>query len=256
MVVQAMKRILSALSIVLVSLILFVPRASVSGASDVLKVGTESTFPPFVFREPSGDLAGFEIDLVRAIASRLDKEALFIDMAFDALLPSLSGGRIDLIAAGLSITPERLKRADFSKPYFFSRDAIVVRDEENVPGSMDDLAGKNVTVQARTIQDDHLTTKGNVRLLRYESTGEALRAVLEGKADAAFMDGTAAERFLKDDPLLGAGLRISFSGRITSDAMGLAVRKIDSDLLRQLNEAIDALSSEGYLEELRKKWFD
>ncbi len=68
----------------------------------------------------------------------------------------------------------------------------------------------------------------------------------------AFMDGIK-KRFLKDDEVLGTGLRISFSGRVTSDAMGLAVRKIDSDLLDQLNSALDALSSEGYLEELQSE---
>lgn len=251
-----MKRTLSALSVILIALFLCGPCPSVSGASDVLRVGTESTFPPFVFRDQSGKLAGFEIDLLQAIALRLDKEVHFMDMAFDALLPSLSGGRIDLIAAGLSITPERLKRAAFSKPYFFSRDAIVVRIADKVPGKMDELAGRTVTVQVRTIQDDHLTSRGDVKVVRYERSGEALRAVLSGEADAAFMDGTAAERFLKDDEVLGTGLRISFTGRVTSDAMGLAVRKIDSDLLEQLNSAIDALSSEGYMEELRKKWFD
>ena len=244
------------LALMLVVLAAFCPLIEAYGTPEgALRVGTESSFPPFVFRDDSGGLEGFEIDLAKAVASELDREVIFIDMAFDALLPALSAGRIDMIAAGLSITPERLKRAYFSKPYFFSRDAVVVRKGEAGPSDTDWFKGRRVTVQARTIQDDHLTSMGGVDIIRYQRSGEALRAVLEGKADAAFMDGVSAERFLVDDHSLGEGLKVALSGQITSGAMGLAVRKIDGELLEKVNSALEALSAEGHLDQLREKWF-
>ena len=222
---------------------------------EILRIGTESSFPPFAFRDDTGNLAGFDVDLARAVASRLNKKAVFVDMAFDALLPALSAGKIDMIAAGLSVTPGRLKRADFSRPYFFSHDAIVTRKGEAWPGDPDRLKGRKVTVQAGTIQDEYLTSMGGVEILRFQRAGEALRRVLERGADASFMDGVSVERYLADDPVLGEGLMVAFSGRITAEAMGFAVSKIDGELLEGVNDALEALSAEGYLHDLGKKWF-
>jgi len=221
----------------------------------ILRIGTESSFPPFVFRDDSGNLAGFDVDLARSVASRLDKEVVFVDMAFDALLPALTAGKIDMVVAGLSVTPERLKRADFSRPYFFTHDAIVVRKEDSGPKDTNWLKSRRVTVQAGTIQDEYLTSIGGVEILRFQKSGEALRGVLEGRADASFMDGVSAERYLADDPSFKEGLVVAFSGRVTSEAMGFAVRKIDELLLEEVNSVLEALSTEGYLDDLGKKWF-
>ncbi|MGB4209487.1 MAG: transporter substrate-binding domain-containing protein [Thermovirgaceae bacterium] len=244
---------------VMLALVLALSFYGTASASDtqggILRIGTESSFPPFAFRDDTGNLAGFDVDLARTVASRLNKEAVFVDMAFDALLPALSAGKIDMIAAGLSVTPERSKRADFSRPYFFTHDAIVTRKGEAWPGDADRLKGRRVTVQAGTIQDEYLTSMGEVEILRFQRAGEALRRVLEGGADASFMDGVSVERYLADDPVLGEGLMVAFSGRITAEAMGFAVRKIDGVLLEEVNAALEALSAEGYLDDLGKKWF-
>ena len=87
------------------------PAAASEARVGVLRIGTESSFPPFAFRDDTGNLAGFDVELAKTVASRLNKEVVFVDMAFDALLPALSAGKIDMIAAGLSVTPERSKRA-------------------------------------------------------------------------------------------------------------------------------------------------
>ena len=231
------------------------PAAGSEARVGVLRIGTESSFPPFAFRDDTGNLAGFDVELARTVASRLNKEVVFVDMAFDALLPALSAGKIDMIAAGLSVTPERSKRAEFSRPYFFSHDAIVTRKGEAGPRDAVGLKGRRVTVQAGTIQDEYLTSMGEVEILRFQRAGEALRRVLEGGADASFMDGVSVERYLADDPVLGEGLMVAFSGRITAEAMGFAVRKIDGVLLEEVNAALEALSAEGYLDDLGKKWF-
>ena len=250
-----MKKYFKVILVLVMALSFFNPAEVFAAQEGILRVGTESSFPPFVFRDDSGNVAGFDVDLARSVASRLDKEIVFVDMAFDALLPALSAGKIDMVVAGLSVTPERLKRADFSRPYFKTHDAIIDRKEKPGPRDINRLKNKKDTVQPSTIHDKYLTSMGGVEILRFQKSGEALRWVLEGRADASFMDGVSAERYLADDPSFGEGLVVAFSGRVTSEAMGFAVRKIDELLLEEVNSALEALSAEGYLDDLGKKWF-
>lgn len=238
---------------------LLLPGGSVQAVTaqdtDVIRVGTESTFPPFVFREAGGELAGFDIDLVNAVLARLGKKAEFVDIAFDALIPALADGRIDMIAGGLSVTPERLERVDFSKIYFTSSDAVVTRVGEPRPGRMGELRGRTVAVQARTTQDDYLTVGGGILLKRFQRSDEALRSVLAGNADAAFMDHAVVKRFLAEDAGFGKGLRIAFVERLSCDGMAFAARKNDRSFLEEIDRALDELKKEGFLRELEKKWF-
>ena len=230
-------------------------QADPARAADAVRVGTESTFPPFVFRDADRGLAGFDIDLVNAIFSRLGRKAEFVDIAFDALIPALTGGKIDMIAGGLSVTPERLKRVNFSKIYFTSSDAVVTRAGEPSPVSIGELRGKTVAVQARTTQDDYLTVGEDVLVRRFQRSNEALMAVLEGRADAAFMDHAVVKRYLEDNSEFGKGLRIAFTENLSCDGMAFAVRKMDNALLEDVNRALDELKKEGFIEELEKKWF-
>jgi len=221
----------------------------------IIRVGTESTFPPFVFRGSGGELAGFDIDLASEVLSRLGRKPRFVGAAFDALIPALVEGKIDMIAGGLSVTPERLERVDFSKVYFTSKDAVVTRANDTRPADMAALRGKTVAVQARTTQDDYLTIEGRVLLRRFQSSREALRAVLSGGADAAFMDAEVAKSFLSGDADFGRGLAVAFENSLSLGGMAFAFRKIDNSFVRDVNGVLDELVSEGYLEKLENKWF-
>ena len=87
-------------------------------ARDLLRVGTEPTFAPFEFLDTeTKQFAGFDMDLIRAVADKAGYDVEILNMGFDALIPALMTRSIDVIAAGLSITEERAKRVDFTKPY-------------------------------------------------------------------------------------------------------------------------------------------
>ena len=92
-----------------------------------IKVGTEPTFAPFEFQEKdSKEFAGFDMDLARAIGKQLGKKVEIQNMGFDALIPALNSGNIDVVAAGMSITDERNKAVTFSDPYYTSGLVVVV----------------------------------------------------------------------------------------------------------------------------------
>ena len=92
----------------------------------VVKLGTNANFPPFEYVEGT-DIVGFDISMGQYIAKNYRAKLEVVDMAFDSLIPALSSGAIDFIAAGMSVTEERKKNVDFSDPYYASEQVIIIR---------------------------------------------------------------------------------------------------------------------------------
>jgi len=91
-----------------------------------LKIGTNATFPPYEYYE-KGVIVGIDADLAKIIAERLGKCAVIEDMEFDAIIPALQSGKIDMGMAGMTVTPERLKNIDFTESYTIARQVVVER---------------------------------------------------------------------------------------------------------------------------------
>ncbi|MCR5612726.1 transporter substrate-binding domain-containing protein [Treponema sp.] len=103
-----------------------IPAVDAVQSSKIVKLGTNATFPPFEYVEGK-DVVGFDITMGQYIANTYNANLQVVDMAFDSLIPALSSGAIDFIAAGMSVTEERKKNVDFSVPYFASEQVIIVR---------------------------------------------------------------------------------------------------------------------------------
>ena len=123
-----------------------------SGIPKVIRVGSETTFPPFEFTKDD-KYVGFDLDLADAVIKQMGSQMEFKSMGFDALIPAVQSGQIDLIAAGLDATPEREKQVAFSDPYFTQNGyIIIVRKDNNDIKDWADLEGKNVGAQVGTQQ--------------------------------------------------------------------------------------------------------
>lgn len=103
-----------------------IPEIQASKATTTIKLGTNAAFPPFEYVEGK-NIVGFDITMGEKIAATADSKLEVVDMAFDSLIPALQAGKIDFIAAGMSVTEERKKNVDFSVPYFASEQVIIVR---------------------------------------------------------------------------------------------------------------------------------
>src|SRR6187551_720933 len=108
-----------------------------------LTVATEGTYRPFSFHEEgTGDLAGYDVELIEAVADKLGLDVKFEETQWDAIFAGLDAGRFDLIANQVSINPEREAKYLFSDPYTVSPGVIVVKEDDDSIESFDDLAGK------------------------------------------------------------------------------------------------------------------
>ena len=119
---------------------------STQTTSNKLIVGTNATFVPFEFKdEKTQDYTGFDIDLIRAIGKRINKDVELKNVAFDALIPALNTHDIDVAASGMTITKARSEKVLFSSPYYENALAVVYKDGANIT-SLDDLKGKKIAM--------------------------------------------------------------------------------------------------------------
>ncbi len=229
---------------------------------DTLLVGTESTFRPFEFRDPSGELVGFDVDLVNILAEKIGKKVEFVDMAFDGLIPALLVGKIDIIAAGMSATAERAKRIAFTKSYRITAESkalsVVAKADGEAPKALEDLAGMTVAVQLGTIQDDFMTSiedqVGLIEIKRYGKTADAMREILLGRVDAGCFDGSVSHQTITNTKDFNGKLKICFYAPMNSNGPALGISKKDPQLVQALNGALEEfMASPEYLE-LVDKW--
>jgi len=224
--------------------------------SDIIKVGTESTFRPFEFRSADNKIVGFDMDLAKMIGDKLDKKVEIVDMSFDSLIPALLTGKINMIAAGMSNTAERAKKVAFSDPYYSAPDAVIVKnDNENIK-VMDNLEGKKCSVQLGTIQDGFVSGLNNIDIKRFSKTDDALREVLLGRVDFAVVDSTVASEILKSSKDFSGKLKVAFKFKIgkPDSAMALAMNKKDPEFVSAVNKALEELNDAGELNKLEDKW--
>ncbi len=219
---------------------------------DILKVGTDATFPPFEsVDENTNEYVGFDIDLVRAIGEHMNREVEIVNVAFDGLIPGLVNGNYDFVAAAMTVTPDRAESVDFSDAYFQASQVILVRDDNNSIQGPDDLEGKYVTVQIGTTGDLYVSDSNVGRVGRFNSAPEALLEVSNKNADACVVDKGVAERYVAQNPGQVRIVGVPF----TDESYAMAVRRGNKELLDKLNAAIRAIREDGTYDQIYSKWF-
>ncbi len=225
-------------------------------ARDTLRVGTEPTFAPFEFLDTqTKEFSGFDMDLIRAIADKAGYDVKILNMGFDALLPALSTGSIDVIAAGMSITEERAKRVDFTEPYYQTGLSFLVRkDDAQKLSNFDALEGKRIAVQIGTTGADKAKEIKDAKIVAFNTTSEAFMDLSSGGADAVVMDRPVIGYFLKTKPRIAQNLQLQ-SEIADAESFGFAVRKGNTELLDKLNAAYRELVESGDVKKIFSKWF-
>ncbi|AMW32866.1 amino acid ABC transporter substrate-binding protein, PAAT family [Fervidobacterium changbaicum] len=217
-----------------------------------LIVGTEPTFPPFEFVDEKNQIVGFDIDIANELAKRLGVKLEIVSLPFDSLIPALLQGKIDLAIAGMTITEERAKVVDFSKPYFEANQAIVVRkDGKFEPKKLEELVGKKVAVQLGTTGDLVVSEINGIQVVRFQKFTDAFLELQNARVDAVVLDEAPAKAYVKKFPKFVISSVID-----TGETYGIAVRKGNKELLNFVNQTLDILKSSGTYNKLLQKWFE
>lgn len=243
-------------AIALAAIALFAAQAAFAASAldkDTLIAGTESTYPPYEMRNEKGELVGFDIELTEIIAQRLGKKVVWQDMAFDGLIPSIMTNKIDIVAAGMSATKERMRVVAFSLPYEISYSAFVMKSGA-LAKDTDELAGKAVAVQIGTVQETFARSLGNVEVKTFQKFDDCVREVILGRAAATLMDIPVAKSYVAAKDFVGK-VDIAFNKQITGADKAIAMSKDDKAFIEAVNKVIADMEYSGELEALREKWF-
>lgn len=228
-----------------------IPNNNDSNEKETITVGGYVYDYPFLYHLPNGDIGGFDYDMLNEIARISDLKLEFIQKDFIDLIPGLLDKQVDIISAGISITEERKKLFNFSKKYYSSGQTLMVNKDNTDIKTIEDLKGKNIGVISGTISDDLVSAIEGVNVVGFDSTGSVLLSLKVEKIDGAVLDESTIINYLKLDDTLKSILGVTFP----KTDYGYGIRKEDTELLEKINYGLDVVMTNGFYDQLIKKYF-
>ncbi|MEZ0169772.1 lysine/arginine/ornithine ABC transporter substrate-binding protein [Microvirga sp. TS319] len=253
-----------------------------SAQEKTVKIATEGAYAPWNFTGPGGKLEGFEVDLANDLCARMKVKCEIVAQDWDGIIPALQAKKYDAIMAGMSITDERKKTIDFSRPYAAGPNGFLVPKDSplaKMPGTGQAynlttqpeaaekaidavkplLKGKTIGVQGSTIHANFADKyyKGTAEIREYKTTEAHDLDLAAGRIDAVLADATSIigtlekPEFKNDFVLVGP----SITGGLLGAGVGVGLRKDETDLKNSFNEAIQAAVQDGTVKKLSEKWF-
>jgi len=216
--------------------------------------GIDANFPPFAFIDKTGTPSGFDVEAMNWIAKEMGYEVEHKAFDWDGIVTSLLTKKIDMVASGMSITADRLKKVAFTNPYWTIQQVMVVKKDSGL--TIEDLLkGKKIvgvqqgTSEAKWLKEAAQKNAWNFELRYYNSSPLAVEDILNGRISAAAMDDAPAKDAAdkKDVKILG-----TFG--MESEEFGYAIRKEDTQLIKDMNEGLKRLMASDHWKALIKKY--
>lgn len=207
-------------------------------------------YPPFNFYNDENQLVGFDIDVCKEVAGRLEVEFKPVTTEWSGIIPGLTSGVYDGILGSMAITADREEIVDFSVPYYYSGAQVIVREGSSFV-SPEDLKGKKVGMATgTTFEKDAETLEAEIKL--YKDDNLTLMELQNGGIDAVITDRVVGVNAINkgnfDFKLLGSPLR--------SENIAVAFRQEDDTLREAVNKILEEMHSDGTLSELSQKWLN
>lgn len=222
-------------------------------APQVVHVGTEGTYPPFTYRDPKTDeLAGFDIEVMKAVGEEAGWDVEFVEAPFDSLFPALDSKRIDVIANQVTINPEREARYLFSTPYTYSHGVIVTAHDTDDITTLADLKGRT-TAQTSSSNWAQVARDADADVKYVQDFGPGVQLLTQGRVDAIVNDNIAVLDYLATS----GNDEVKIAGNAGDETLeqALTFRQGDADLREQADNALAALADDGTLAKISEKYF-
>lgn len=222
-------------------------------ARGTLKIALEGTYPPFNFKDQkSGQLAGYDVEVARLVAARLDLTPEFVSTEWSAILAGLAAGRYDVIISQVGISPKREQAFDFSIPYTYSNAQLIVRKNDTARyASLADLKGKKLGVGQGSVFEQQAKAVPGIVVKSYPAAPENLQDLAVGRIDAALNDSLMVAYLLKNSRLpIQAGARVGAPERT-----GIAFQKGSPQFKAAVDKVLTDAGADGSLKAISVKWF-
>ena len=221
----------------------------------VYVVGTDAAYAPFESQNEKGEIVGFDIEVVRAIAAKTGIEVKFVNTPWEGIFNALGQGDRDMVVSAVTITAERKGTMDFSNPYFDAQQLIAVKDNSKV-AKFADLIKLKVGVQTGTTGDEAVTKllgKTSTNIKRFESTPLALKELEAGGVDAVVADNGVVINYVANNP--GGKFKSIADKEFVPEQYGIALKKGNTELQAKLNQGLAAIRADGSYAKIYAKYF-
>lgn len=222
------------------------------------KVAMEPTFPPFdTIDEETQELAGFDVDMMEAIAADQGFKLEWVNMGFDGLIPALQAGNIDIIASGMNASEERREKVDFSTTYYDSGLVLAVKAGNTAIKSVDDLtpdmkAGGQIGTTGADLATELYETGKTGEAKIYNGLDVAVMDLMNGTIDVLINDLPVTKAYMDAKP----GTIEIVGDVLNAESYGYAVQKDNTELLEKINTGMQNLKDSGKFDEIYAKWFE
>lgn len=208
---------------------------------------------PFEYKDEDGHIIGFDVDLMKAVAQKMDAEAEFNNLPFEQIFHFVGDKKIQLGISAIGATEERKKHVSFSDPYYsLGSYVIVVRPGTEGIHGPEDLKGKIVAAERGTTNEMKVKELSPARTVMPDYYKDVFKAVEEGEADAAIVDEPGAKYYLEHE---GRG-KLTTAGTITTgEQFVIIMAKDDKAMQQEVNAALKKVMEDGTYDKLSQKWF-
>lgn len=174
-------------------------------------------------------------------------EYKWLNTNFDGLIPALQTKKVDIVIAGMSVTPEREKAVNFSVPYLTSNVAIVTNSKNPIK-DMNDLSGKSYGVELGTTKEASARKIDGAEVVPFSSTTGALVALKSGKIDGMVLDESVSSKYIEKNP------ELVLVGVMEGEPKAAAFNKDDKELMENFSKVLEEMITDGTVAELREKY--
>lgn len=252
----AKSRLLCTILLLFMQAILF-PWQTAS-AQPALRIATEGAYPPFNYVNEDGRLAGFDVDIAKALCEVMERKCTLQAVAWDDILPGLSKNNYDVIIASMARTPQREEIADFTNYYYRSRSIFAGNPTKPFIQTREGMKGCTVGVQTGTVQEAYLRSNydGTALIKTALTMNEIFAMLVSGEVDTVLSDGLTIYDFLQTSA--GQPFDIIGSPLPADDPSSracIAVAKGNTSLVNALNKAIREIKLNGTYDKINEKYF-
>lgn len=225
-------------------------------AATVYNVGMNANFAPFEFTDSAGNVHGFDVDLMNAIAKAGDLNIRYKNQPWDGLFASLKSKDNDILISGITITDERRQTMAFSRPYFEVKQVVLVSDGQNIQSVNDLTKLDKIAVSTGTTGDyaaQKLFGATSPKVARFENLPLTIKALETGGAQAMISDSAVVGNYVKNNSK--QNFTVIDVPDFPVEEYGIALRPEDTELLAKIDDALQKVRDSGEYEAISKKYF-
>lgn len=238
------------------------PEAAPASPWPELRVAVDATYKPFTYKTDAGELTGFDVDVAKALCDELKSKCVFVEQAWDGMIPGLLAKKYDAIISSMSITEERKQAVDFTGKYYNTPSCVVVKTALNLGSEATAFKGKKIGVLKASTQEKYALGELKVagaNIVAYDAQDQVYLDIKSGRLDGTVADvvevngGFLSTPDGKDYSCAGGRIPVEFEAKYFGSGAGIAIRKEDTALRDALDAGIKAIRDNGKWKELSEK---